>query len=141
MLSCTRPRTPGHILPDKIVCAWVLGAASSGNRDSMFQHMARDRGLIDNFGELLELLLFCQRRKTARFAADGPSGNGQFFRSRGVIHMDAQHETIELSLRKWVGPFLLDWVLRRHYDERRIQVIGFAIDCDRSEERRVGKEG
>ena len=39
-------------------------------------------------------------------------------------------ETIELCFGQWIGPFLLDRVLRRHHQEQFGQVEGLAADRD-----------
>jgi hypothetical protein len=44
-----------------------------------------------------------------------------FLGARRIIHPDHKHETIELCLRQRIRALLLDWILRRQHEERRVE--------------------
>ena len=48
----------------------------------------------------------------------------------GIVHAHMHQETIECAPGQWIGPFLLDRVLRRHHQEQLGQVKGLAADRD-----------
>ena len=60
-----------------------------------------------------------------------------------IVHVDAQHEAVELRLRQWIGAFELARVLRREHQEILGQRIHVALRGDlalfhRLEQRRLG---
>ena len=59
-----------------------------------------------------------------------PDDDLLFFFRRGIIHADANQETIELRFRQRIGSLELDRILRRQDEERPIQRIAFAPNRD-----------
>ena len=53
-----------------------------------------------------------------------------FLLEAGIIHLDVEHEAVELGLGQRVGAFLLDRVLRGDDEERLRQVVGLLADGD-----------
>ena len=62
---------------------------------------------------------------------------------RGVAEAGTEHEAVELRLGQRIRPFVLDRVLRRKDEERRLEDVGHAVDRDlpllhRLEQRSLG---
>ena len=56
----------------------------------------------------------------------GAAGDGDLLVARGIIDADHEHEAVELRLGQRIGALLLDRVLRRQDEERRIERVGAA---------------
>ncbi len=56
--------------------------------------------------------------------------NGTLFLLARVINDDFEHEAIDLSLRKRVGSFLFDGILRGQHEEGLIELEGLLADRD-----------
>ncbi len=56
--------------------------------------------------------------------------NPDFVAVRWIIHQQLEHESVNLSFRKRIRPFVLDWVLSGNDEEWSIQSMSISIDAD-----------
>jgi hypothetical protein len=62
----------------------------------------------------------------ARRAAD----DLHFFIDGRILHLEVEHEPVELGLGQRIGPFHFDRVLRGDHEERRLELVGLAANRD-----------
>ena len=63
-------------------------------------------------------------------AAGGSTGDFLFLAGGWIADFDEEHETVELSFRKWIGALLFDRVLRCEYEKRRLKRVSIAEHGD-----------
>ena len=93
--------------------------------------MRRNGHLVNDGSEARELLAPGDGLKPVDLGSAGPGGDGNLVRARRIINPDAEQEAVQLRFRQRIRAFLFNGILGGHDDERRIEVVGFAVDGDR----------
>ena len=109
--SRSRPRgrdEPGGVADD------AVGDRHAADELLQPQHFVRSEHAVGLGGEL----------------AGRPLDDLHLFIDRRVLHLQVEHEPVELGLRQRIGPFHFDRVLRGDDEERRLELVRLAADRD-----------
>src|SRR4029453_4333919 len=104
--------TPRHPFINEVWSAWSIRSAGINKSHCITSYGVGCRHLLDEFLKRQNLLPRHEPFEVSFLVGRSLLNYRYFVFFRQITNLDHEHEAIELSFRKRVGSFHLDWVLR-----------------------------